>query len=71
MEGQRETTIFYNDSADSVSKLIGVLIEQTNLSITIKTPNSKIVTIPIGKVVRIEQDEWEGNVGKVIGGRIK
>jgi hypothetical protein len=56
MEGQ-QITIFYNDSADSVSKLIGTLIEQTPHAITIRTPNKKLVTIPLGKVVRIEEDE--------------
>jgi len=57
MEGQQKITIFYNDSADSVSKIIGFLLEQSNHSITIKTPNNKLVTIPMGKVVRVEQDE--------------
>lgn len=56
MERQQQTTIYYNDVLQNVSKLVGILIEQTNHAITLKTPNNKIITIPLGKVVRIEQD---------------
>jgi len=53
---ESEITIYYTDLL-KVSKIIGILIEQTNYAITIRTPNKKIVTIPMSKIVRIESEE--------------
>jgi hypothetical protein len=49
-------TIFYNDCENRVSKIVGALIETTPTSYTIKMGN-KIITVPLGKIVRIEQDD--------------
>lgn len=58
MEGKK-VILFYNDTAGSVSKLIGFLIEQSPDFIKIKTP-SGVVEIPCAKIVRIEyaNDYW-------------
>lgn len=49
-----EITIFYNDLPNSVSKLIGLFIEETETFIVISTTKGK-VKITLSKIIRIEE----------------
>lgn len=49
-------TIFYNDTETRVSKVVGRIISSDALAYTIKM-GSKTITIPLGKIVRIESEE--------------
>lgn len=49
-------TIFYNDTESRVSKIMGRVVSSDALAYTIKAGN-KIITIPLGKIVRIESEE--------------
>jgi len=56
MAGHRIITIFYNDTQERVSKVVGILVSSDSLNYTIKMDN-KLITVPLGKIVRIEQDD--------------
>lgn len=47
-------TIFYNDLPNSVSKVIGTLIEETENFVVVETDKGK-VKIPFLKIIRIEE----------------
>jgi sporulation protein YlmC with PRC-barrel domain len=56
MAESRVVTIFYNDTDERVSKVVGKLISSDHHSFVIKM-GDKIITVPWGKIVRIEQDD--------------
>lgn len=54
MDG-KTITIFFNDTPNTVSIRKGKKISQDNLFLKIETENGTILSIPIIKIVRVEE----------------
>ena len=60
MDGKKERqtiTVFYNDTSDSVAKLVGEMVgDLKGVLITLKVPGRRdLIHIPLSKIVRIEE----------------
>ena len=53
MDG-KTTTIFYNDTQNSVSKIVGKIVSQDTAFIIIASFDGRQIQLPVSKVVRIE-----------------
>jgi len=56
VENKKKIKVFYNDLENHVTCSEGILVEQTDSLITIIS-FEKIVSIPLAKVVRIEEEK--------------
>jgi hypothetical protein len=56
MAGRKKLKVFYNDLDNHVTISEGFLVEQNSITIIIETPE-KIISIPMNKVVRIEEEK--------------
>jgi hypothetical protein len=59
MEGKK-VTIFFNDTPNTVSKREGTVLSQDELFVRLQTI-SGVISIPITKIVRIEEQKNGGN----------
>lgn len=57
-EGQKRAVVYYNDTGNTVSKLIGYIAEENEAGVKLKI-DRYLVLIPFSKIIRIEYPEGQ------------